>query len=55
MKSQRISFSSIAAISLKQATKQAMHLSRETRRFEMKDLSSRRGDRRRYLAQISPE
>ena len=34
----------------KDAMNQAMHLSREMRRFEVEDLSSRRGDRRRYLA-----
>ncbi|ELP32050.1 hypothetical protein RBSWK_04013 [Rhodopirellula baltica SWK14] len=30
------------------AANHAMHLSREMRRFEMEDLSSRRGDRNRY-------
>ncbi|HBJ33794.1 MAG TPA: hypothetical protein DDZ51_03315, partial [Planctomycetaceae bacterium] len=38
----------IRAVIRNAAANQAMHLSREMRRFEMEDLSSRRGDRERY-------
>jgi hypothetical protein len=37
----------IRAVIRNAAANQAMHLSREMRRFEMEDLSSRRGDRER--------
>jgi hypothetical protein len=45
----------IRAVIRNAAANQAMHLSREMRRFEMEDLSSRRGDRERSGFEDRPD